>query len=270
MGYFSQAYSDRKGADVWNLDHAITVYRSEQQAATVFTETTGPFFYLKSFFYLNEDRQSFQILLLLLWYGILVCTFISTNKFWHHQTVNFLFTPKLSLQHTLFQTTAHYCLHKSYGKHLLDVFIIIWHLHVQRVYLDNVLSATQVLPQFHRQQHPRCSSPLPMYTKANYTWARIVLCVIAPKKPRSIEDILFSRGQRKNTSLQVFQFSAHHNYQILGLTNVFVDTSTFIALCSTKMMEFPMLVLWMWNYWKKCVNILETEFYFRVKKDGVL
>jgi len=37
------------GTDVWNLDHSITVYRSEQQAVTVFTETTGPFFYLKSF-----------------------------------------------------------------------------------------------------------------------------------------------------------------------------------------------------------------------------
>ena len=64
----------------------------------------------------------------------------------------------------------------------------------------------------------QCFSPLPMYTKANYPWAGIALCVIVPKKPRSIQDILLSSGQRENTSLQVFQFSAHCNYQILGLT----------------------------------------------------
>lgn len=49
-GYFSQAYPDRKGPDVWNFDHSITLYGSEQQAATVFTETKALFLYWKSFF----------------------------------------------------------------------------------------------------------------------------------------------------------------------------------------------------------------------------
>lgn len=105
--------------------------------------------YLKSDFYLDEYKQSFQILLLLLPYGILVCTFISTNKFCHHQNVNFLFTPEFS------HFIPNNCLHlppQVLWIASADVFITIYHLYVQTVRLDNILSATQVLLQFHRQQ----------------------------------------------------------------------------------------------------------------------
>lgn len=116
-GYFSQAYSNRKGTDVWNFNHFNHIVRKRAASSHCLPWNHTSILYLKSDFYLNEYKQSFQMLLLLLSYGYLGLHFYS-HKFCHHQNVNFLFTPEFSLQHTLFQTTVYICLHKSYGKHL--------------------------------------------------------------------------------------------------------------------------------------------------------
>lgn len=53
---------ERELTDLWNFDHSITMYESDQQAASVLTESTGPF--LQVIYSFNEDSQKFKILLL--------------------------------------------------------------------------------------------------------------------------------------------------------------------------------------------------------------
>lgn len=121
-----------------------------------------------------------------------------------------------------------------------------------------------MLPRLHRQQH-LCFFPLPARPKAKYPWPAIALCVVGKKIPMSFKNILFLNGQRESTSLTVIQVHAHCNYQTFVLT---IDTNTFLALCATSNDGARISHACSMNV-KLHVNILETEFYFRIKKESV-
>lgn len=125
---------------------------------------------------------------------------------------NFLYTTRYSTQlSTIASTSLMESISFMFSFH--DVFTCASSQYLLTTYGCNRTATT--VPQ---ATAPWCISPLPMYADVNYTCAATAFCVITTKKPRSIQDILFSSGQRENTSLWVLQFSAHCNYQMLGST----------------------------------------------------